>query len=241
MARLDLAYDGTDFYGYARQPDLRTVQGELEPALASVFRMPIETFVAGRTDNGVHARRQVVSFEVPDPIHAAKVVSRLNRILEPDIVVLAAADTEPGFHARFSAKSRTYRYRILNRQLSDPLLRRTHWHLATPLDIDQMNQAVSHLLGQHDFSSFCRRSEDQSRQRTVLSAKWVRVGDIVELSVTAVAFCHQMVRSIVAVSVDVGIDKKQAEVVPTILAARNRNKASGAAPPEGLILWSVQY
>jgi tRNA pseudouridine38-40 synthase len=241
MARLDLAYDGTDFCGYARQPKLRTVQSEIEAALAVVFHMPIETHVAGRTDAGVHARQQVVSFTAPRPVTERRVVGRLNRIVPPDLVVLAASDTEPDFHARFSAKSRTYRYRILNAPLPDPVLRRTQWHLPNELDLESMNGAVTHLLGQHDFSSLCRRSEDRSRERTVLSAEWRRSGDLVEFSVTAVAFCHQMVRSMVALSVDVGIGKKSSADVPAILAARDRNVASGAAPPQGLTLWSVEY
>ena len=241
MARLDLAYDGTDFYGYARQPGLRTVQGEIEAALAVVFHTPIETDVAGRTDAGVHARQQVVSFTAPWPVTERRVVGRLNRLVPPDLVVLSASDTDPDFHARFSAKSRTYRYRILNTPLPDPLMRRTQWHVPNELDLDNMNQSASHLLGQHDFSSLCRRSEGRSRERTVLSAAWTRSGDLVEFSVTAVAFCHQMVRSMVALGVDVGIGKKSATEVPAILAARDRNAASGAAPPQGLTLWSVAY
>lgn len=241
MARLDLAYDGTDFYGYARQPGLRTVQGEIEKALGVVFHMPIETDVAGRTDAGVHARQQVVSFLAPWPVAERRVVGRLNRIVPPDMVVLTASDTQPDFHARFSAKSRTYRYRILNTPLPDPMLRRTHWHLSNEFDLDCMNAAVAQFVGQHDFASLCRRSQDRSRERTVLTAEWRRAGDIVEFSVTAVAFCHQMVRSMVAMSVDVGIGKKSSDEIPDILAARDRSVASGAAPPQGLTLWSVEY
>lgn len=241
MARLEISYDGTDYFGYARQSDVRTVQGELEKALAVVFQMPIETAVAGRTDAGVHARRQVVSFDAPVPILERRVVGRLNRILDPDLVVLSASDTEPDFHARFSAKSRTYRYRIWNSPLRDPLLRRTYLHVPTPLDVGAMNEAVGHLIGQHDFTSFCRKAEDKTRERTVLEAEWERIDQVVQLSITAKAFCHQMVRSIVALCVDVGIGKKAATDAPTILAARDRNVASGAAPPEGLILWGVDY
>ena len=241
MARLDIAYDGTEFRGYARQPDVRTVQGELETALSIIFQRPIETAVAGRTDAGVHAFHQVVSFPNEEAMDGPRIVHKLNQLLSSDIVVHAASDTRPEFHARFSATSRTYRYFILNTTDRDPQLRRTHWHVPESLDLDVMNEGVAHLLGRHDFVSLCRKAEGKTRVRTVLSSMWSRQADTVELMVTAVAFCHQMVRSIVALSVDIGIGKIDAARVPEIIEAQDRNCASGAAPPHGLTLWRVDY
>ena len=238
--RLDMAYDGTDFHGYATQPGLRTIQGELERALQRQLG-DVVTVAAGRTDRGVHAGGQVVCFSYPDVIEADRILRSLNRQLGEEIAVLDLRRVDDDFHARFSATARAYRYAILNRRVHDPLLARTTWHVAEPLDIPAMKEATGVLLGDHDFASFCRRREGKSTARTVLWAGWRRVNDIVELSIGADAFCHQMARSIVIAVVDVGRGRLDASDVKEILAAQDRRMGRGVAPPQGLTLVGVGY
>jgi tRNA pseudouridine38-40 synthase len=237
--RLDLAYDGTGFHGYARQPGVRTVQGELEAALEA-WTGGADTVVAGRTDRGVHATSQVVSFSC-DAIDVDRVRRSLNRRLEPEIAIQRIREVEPEFHARFSATGRAYRYRILNLEVHDPFRAAVAWTLADPLDVDLMHASVQYLVGEHDFAAFCRRQGTAPTTRRVLWAGWRRTDDLVELSIGANAFCHQMVRSIVAVSVDVGRGRLTVEDVPSILASMDRSSGRGTAPAHGLTLVAVSY
>jgi tRNA pseudouridine38-40 synthase len=234
------AYNGSQFHGYARQPEVRTVQGELEGAL---FRLvgEVETAVAGRTDKGVHAAGQVISFSTDAPVDRRRVIRSLNRQLAPEIAVLELTVVPDEFSARFSAKERRYVYRILNREVPDPFLAATSWHCEVSLDIDAMNTAAASLLGQQDFASLCRKSGDRSTVRLVRAAEWRRDGDVLEFHVAASSFCHQMVRSMVAICVDVGRGKIAADSVAGILEARDRHAARGAAPPHGLTLVEVRY
>jgi len=238
--RIDLAYDGTGFHGYARQNNVRTVQGDLETAL---FRITgdVKTIVAGRTDGGVHAVGQVVSFSVDAPLDTRRLQRSLNGQLGPEIAVSGVAEVGGDFHARFSATGRRYRYRIWNRPVLDPLTARTTWHIPEPLDVGAMDGTVGWFVGVHDFASLCRKAPGRTTVREVLDARWIRSGDIVELSISAVAFCHQMVRSIVTVSVDAGKGRSRPEDVPVILAARSRDVVRGLAPPHGLTLMAVTY
>lgn len=239
--RVDLAYDGSGFHGYARQPNVRTVQGELEPALFHLVG-PVETSVAGRTDKGVHARGQVVSFETDREVDGRRMLRSLNRQLAPEISIGAIAPAADGFNARFSAVARSYQYVILNREAPDPFLASTSWHYPTPLDLGAMNAAARHVVGEHDFASFCRRAGDRSTVRRVFRAGWSdRGGGIISYDVTATSFCHQMVRSLVAVAVEVGRGRVDPDRLPTILEARDRAAAKGAAPPHGLTLIAVSY
>ncbi len=245
--RLDLSYDGAGFHGYARQPDLRTVQGELEQALARVLGgIGFETEAAGRTDAGVHARQQVVGVVLEagsgEPPAPDRLAGSLSKMLAPEIAVFRAVRAPAGFSARFDAVRRTYRYRILNREFPDPLRRRIAWHVKHPLDVEGMNRAVGHLRGEHDFASFCRRAEGRSTVRTVERAVWSsRPDDMLRFEISASAFCHQMVRSITAWSVEVGRGRRSPEETPSVLAAQDRAATAGAAPPHGLTLWQVDY
>jgi tRNA pseudouridine38-40 synthase len=238
--RLDLAYDGTDFHGFAKQPGLRTVQGELEEALMHHTGL-VETFVAGRTDQGVHATGQVVSFATGAELEVDRVARSLNSQLSDEIAVVGLVRVDDGFHARFSASARAYRYDIVNRPVPDPLRARTAWHVSEPLDLEMMNAASTVLVGEHDFSSFCRKANGQSTVRNLLWAGWHDWSHVVEFSIAANAFCHQMVRSIVAVLVEVGRSRIPLADVEAILAARDRNEARGAAPAHGLVLVGVAY
>ena len=239
--RLDFSYDGTDFHGYAIQPGLRTVQGVLQEALTPVLG-PIRTHVAGRTDAGVHARHQVVNVEAEREVGAGTLHRSLNRMLGPEVAFDAVAVVDPGFHARYGAVSRTYRYFVLNRRWPDPFRARTTWHYHYPLEVERLNQAAAHTRGEHDFAAFCRRQDGKSTTRTISQARWWDdSGDVLVFEVTANAFCHQMVRSIVSMCVEIGRGNGQPEDMQSLLDTGDRNAAQGAAPARGLILWHVEY
>lgn len=237
--RLDVAYDGSRFHGYAKQPNVRTIQGELEAALRP-HTGAVDTFVAGRTDKGVHATEQVVSFAC-DELDTVRVLRSLNGRLAPEIAARRLVVAPDDFHARFSATGRAYRYRIRNAEVHDPLSATTVWTYPEPLDVVAMNEAVGPLIGPHDFAAFCRKQADRSRTREVLWATWRRKGEEVDLSIGATSFCHQMVRSIVALSVEIGRGRVDASEVVDILASLDRNRAEGVAPPHGLTLVAVAY
>ena len=237
--RLDLAYDGSGFHGYARQPDVRTVQGVLEEAL-SAHTGAIDTSVAGRTDKGVHAEGQVVSFSADCELEVARLLRSLNRQLGPEIVALRLDIAPEGFHARFSATARRYRYRILNRNAPDPFLAATSWHYEKPLDVDAMDRSVQVLVGEHDFATFCKKSASSTIRR-IRTAKWSRNGDLVDFDIAAQSFCYQMVRSIVAASVDVGRGSLPTSALEVLLGSRDRSMGRGAAPAHGLTVVGVEY
>lgn len=240
--RVDLAYDGSGFHGFARQRNVRTVQGELEAALATLLPDPVETTCAGRTDSGVHARRQVVSFQSDQELDADRVRAGLDGMLGAEVAVASVRRVAEGFDARFSATWRSYRYFLLDGPVGDPLTRWTTWHVPEELDVARMDRAVGHLVGAHDFASFCRAAEGRSAERTLLEAGWERVEDRCVLAIRASAFCHQMVRSIVGYCVEVGRGRLDPDGTPEVLSARDRAATrSSVAPPHGLVLWDVGY
>jgi tRNA pseudouridine38-40 synthase len=237
--RLDISYDGSTFFGYAIQDNVRSVQGELERAL-NHHTGGANTVVAGRTDKGVHASAQVVSFESQE-LDRAYVMRSVNKQLWPHIAVSSLTEVDASFHARFSATGRAYLYRILNSPVHDPLRTARVWHIAGELDVGLMNDAMTHLLGEHDFAALCRRYKDQSTVRNLEWARWNRSDDEVAFSIGAEAFCHQMVRSVVALAVTVGNGAVRPDTVPDILASRDRSLTNGVAPAHGLTLVSVAY
>jgi tRNA pseudouridine38-40 synthase len=240
--RLDLAYDGSGFHGFARQPgSVRTVAGLLEGALGRVFRQDVSLVVAGRTDTGVHARHQVVSFDAEREIDTGQVRRAVSSMLGPEVVALRCAVVDPAFSARFDAVARTYRYHLLDAENADPLRRHTVWHVGHRLDVAAMDVAAQGFVGDRDFSTFCRRREGADSQRTV-HATWVRrVEDLVVFEIRAKAFCHQMVRSLTGFLVEVGRGRRAADSVASVLAARDRSVVPSPAPPVGLVLWQVDY
>jgi tRNA pseudouridine38-40 synthase len=244
-----VAYDGSAFHGFAENVGVATVAGTLRSAIERVVGAPVELAAAGRTDTGVHARGQVVSFEVPDergdPHDLRK---RLNALCAPAIVVREIATTSVDFHARFSARCRRYRYTILNREVPDPFLAATSWHVVAPLDLPAMRLATDPLIGEHDFSSFCRRprvatdDESPSMVRRILTAAWEGPDDdVLTFDITGTSFCHQMVRSVVGTLVEVGSGRKRAGEMLGIIEAKDRRRAGQLAPPHGLCLWEVGY
>jgi tRNA pseudouridine38-40 synthase len=234
--RLDIAYDGTDFSGWAVQPGRRTVQGVLAETLARIVRAPVELTVAGRTDAGVHALGQVVHVDVPAVLDAA----RLNRALPPDVRVLAAAEVPPEFDARFAALWRRYVYLITDGVLN-PLRRRHVLSWPRPLDVEAMGRAAALLVGEHDFVAFCRRREGASSVRAIESFDVARVDGEIALTVQADAFCHSMVRSLVGALIAVGEGRRAEDWPASLLARTARADEVTVAPPHGLTLVAVGY
>ena len=253
--RIDLAYDGTDFHGWAVQPGLRTVQGDLSAALAMALRVPyVGVTCAGRTDTGVHARGQVVHLDVDAEAlqraagHSRKpppeaLVRRLNGILRSDVRVRRVIEAPDGFDARFSALWRRYAYRIAdNEQIVDPLTRRHVLAWSRTLDLDAMNEASALLVGRHDFASFCKQREGATTIRTLLDLHWTRDDHgLVVGAVRADAFCHSMVRSLVGCLMTIGEGRKPASWAGEILRAGGRDPAVVVINAHGLTLEEVAY
>jgi len=243
--RATVAYDGTDYSGFAVQAGgQRTVGGALTVAIARVLGHPIEITCAGRTDSGVHAWGQVISFDAAeDGLDLDALQRSVNKQLRPQISMRSIERVGDDFSARFSATSRLYRYTVLNSVAPSPFLARTAWWIDTPLNLNAMRLACDPLIGEHDFSSFCRRpNDDASLTRRVIEARWeTRDDDILEFWIEANAFCHQMVRSIVGTLVEVGLGKKRAGDLSGIIRGLDRSGAGNLAPPHGLCLWSVGY
>ena len=239
-----LAYDGSGFHGFAEQAGVVTVAGSLRAAIEKVVRVPVELTCAGRTDRGVHAWGQVVSLDLPTSVDLAVLHRSLLKLCGPAIAVREVAPAAADFDARFTATARTYRYTVLNRSVPDPFLARTTWHVVTPLDIELLVLACDPFIGEHDFSAFCRRpkGEPVSLVRRVRHAGWTDLGDgVLRFEITASAFCHQMVRSIVGTVVAAGHGQVRAGDIRGILRSGDRAQAAPIAPPEGLCLWHVDY
>jgi tRNA pseudouridine38-40 synthase len=239
--RLDIEYDGSGFRGWARQPGLRTIQGELETALATVLREPIELTVAGRTDTGVHALGQVASFETtaqpPEDL-----MRRLNGLAPDDVAVTSAAVVSDGFNARHDARSRNYRYRLLARSAPSPFeqgksLWWPHW-----IDCEALQGCAAALAGTHDFTAFTPTQTDHVRfDRDILAASWTTEGDILNFQITADAFMRNMVRVLVGTQLEVASGRRTVDSFKKLLAGAPRTAAGDTAPPHGLYLESVSY
>ena len=242
--RLDLSYDGTAFHGWAAQPGLRTVQGELSAALATVLRVPTVAVVcAGRTDAGVHARGQVVHADLDDLPEPGPLVRRLNGILPVDVRVRSATEAPPYFDARFGALWRRYAYRIADRPSAvDPLTRSHVLAWPRPLDERAMNAAAVLLVGRHDFASFCKPREGATTIRTLEELSWQRdAAGVLVGTVRADAFCHSMVRALVGCLIAVGEGRKPVDWADEILRAAVRSSSVPVVHAHGLTLEEVGY
>ncbi|WP_328901795.1 MULTISPECIES: tRNA pseudouridine(38-40) synthase TruA [unclassified Streptomyces] len=247
--RLDLAYDGKDFSGWAKQTARRTVQGEIEDALRTVTRSSrtYDLTVAGRTDAGVHARGQVAHVDLPEEVwaeHAEKLLRRLAGRMAPDVRVWRIAEAPPGFNARFSALWRRYAYRIADRPGGvDPLVRgHVLWH-DRPLDVAAMNAAAARMTGEHDFAAYCKKREGATTIRTLQKLHWVRDAEtgIITGTVQADAFCHNMVRALVGAMLFVGDGRRPDPWPAEVLAAGVRDPGVHVVRPHGLTLEEVAY
>lgn len=240
--RLVVAYLGGGFRGFAAQPGQVTVAGALATALERHLRHTVELTCAGRTDAGVHAWGQVVSFLARADVDLAAMTRSVNRSLRPSVVIREAALSSPGFDARRSATGRRYRYTVVNRPVPDPFLAATAWHVERPLDLPAMRLGCDPLYGEHDFSSFCRRPLMGSLVRVVRHAGWTDLGDgFLRFEIEASSFCQQMVRSVVGTLVDMGLGRRRPGEMSAIVRAGDRSAAGQIAPPHGLCLWEVCY
>ncbi|MCU1352632.1 MAG: tRNA pseudouridine(38-40) synthase [Acidimicrobiales bacterium] len=246
--RLTVAYDGRPFHGFAPNDGVQTVAGTLTAAISTYLGHPVVLTCAGRTDRGVHARAQVVSFDAQaDGLDLAALRRAVSKMCGPAVVVTEAAEAAPDFDARFDATARRYRYVVLNRPVADPFLAPTSWHVEAPLSVPAMVLACDPLIGEHDFAAFCRRPKrsdgiEASLVRRVTAAEWHDDGDgLLRFEIEASAFCHQMVRSIVGTLVDVGRGRRRAGDLTGIIRSGERAAAGDLAPPHGLMLWLVRY
>lgn len=246
--KLVLSYDGLEFAGWQIQPDTATIQGTLASAIGRVTGEKVLPQGSGRTDAGVHALAQVATFSMVSPIPPENLVIALNDVLPPAIRVLEAAEVPPDFHARKSARGKTYRYRMYRGAICPPFLARYVWHYPYPLDENAMNAAAALVVGEHDFTSFAAVDPERgkaenvcSNVRTIYSSAWKREPDEFVYTVRGSGFLHHMVRNLVGTFLLVGKGTLHPEEVKTILDARNRSAAGATAPASGLYLVEVEY
>lgn len=243
--KLTLAYDGTDFNGWqvqSKQPHVRTVQATLEEKLSLITKEPVRVVAAGRTDAGVHALGQVVSFVTSSTIPTERFPQALNSVLPDDLVIRNASEVNSNFHARYSAISKTYRYTFYCDAVPDVLWRRYAYHVKQPLDFAAMQEAVKLFQGTHNFSSFCASgSSVKTFVRTVLDCRLTSEGKFSHLLITADGFLYNMVRIIMGTLLEVGKGKMDPHQIKNIINAQDRESAGPTAPPHGLCLVSVQY
>ncbi len=249
--KMVVAYNGLGFHGFAFQPDQRTVAGSILSVLKNFSSTKVDLVVAGRTDSGVHAKGQVIHCDlVPKDStfstdqYLNKIQNSCNKMLGPEIVVRDITIVEPSFHARHSAVFRRYIYQILNCKVPDPFLAPTTWHIQHLLDVSSMRLASDPLIGEHDFSSFCKKQSNPTASyvRKVLDVNWsIKDKNIIQFEIKSTSFCQQMVRSIVGLMVEVGMGKLKAGDVTSILRSKDRSTFSTIAPPQGLFLMEVGY
>ena len=242
--KLVIEYDGTAYQGWQRQNKGPTIQGKIEAALATMTRNAVAVIGSGRTDAGVHALNQVASFRADTRLTPEIFKRGLNSLLPPDIVIRDCAVVDDAFHARYSARSKVYQYRILNRSTPAALFRQYAWHIKKPLDLHAMSEAIPCLKGEHDFSAFEASGSPRSDAvRTVIDANLAGkdADGYVVFNIEANGFLRHMVRNVVGTIVDVGLGKLSPEGFEDILIARDRKKAGITAPAHGLVLKEVKY
>jgi tRNA pseudouridine38-40 synthase len=241
--KLTIEYDGSAYHGWQRQKDRRTIQGEIENALRTMTGRPVTLIGSGRTDAGVHALGQVANFRCDTGLSSEVFQRGINGIVQNDIVILSCERVEDGFHARYDAKSKTYRYRILNRLIPAAIGRQYAWHIRDALNIDAMRTAVSHIVGHHDFKAFEGAGSPKFHTfRRVMKADWfVRDDGCLAFEVEADGFLRFMVRNIVGTLADVGRGKLTPDDFNRVFRSRDRGLTGATAPACGLFLMEVKY
>jgi tRNA pseudouridine38-40 synthase len=239
--RATVTYDGTDFCGFQVQVAQRTVQGELETALETITQEPVRVIGAGRTDSGVHALGQVVAFHARWQRPLSELCRAWNAVLPKDVAIWSLAEAGQGFHPRFDAQSRTYRYTIWNHPTRNPLLRRTALWQPQVLDLASMTEATNLLVGEHDFATFGSPPQGSNTIRRVICASWTRKEETLYLDIEANAFLYRMMRSIVGTLLQVGRGVMSVEQFASVFAAADRAQAGPTAPANGLCLMAVKY
>jgi len=242
IVRLVIEYDGTDFVGWQMQRNGRSVQAVLEAALARVTGAPVRLHSSGRTDAGVHARGMVAHFATAGDLPLAAYREGVNRLLPADVAVRAADLAPEGFHARFSARGKWYRYALNCGAVRSPLLSRTAWHLRAPLDLEAMSRAAQDFVGRHDFAAFRSSGCDASTtEREVFSVDLLRQDELLLIDVRGAGFLRNMVRVMVGTLVEIGMGRRPAGDVALLLRAGSRPAAGRTAPAHGLCLMEVWY
>lgn len=236
-----VAYDGKAYNGFQRQLDQPTIQGELEQAIEKIACQPVTVIGAGRTDSGVHALGQIIAFDLEWSHGPDALLRALNVNLPEDIGILELAEAVPGFHPRFDARRRSYRYNIYNHKVPHPHYRNQSWHIIRPLDLERMNEAAVSIIGEHDFATFGQPPQGDNTTRYVYSADWHTDEPFLTFTIEANAFLYRMVRSLVGTMKLVGEGSWTVEDFVSALAAKDRTQAGQTAPPQGLFLQSVTY
>ena len=241
--KLTLCYDGTRYRGWQRQGNTpNTIQEKVESALSRILAQPVETAASGRTDAGVHARAQVVSFRAKTDRTPEEILAELRAALPADIGAVSLSEAAPRFHARLNAKGKTYVYRVWNSELPDVFERRYRVPEPRKLDLDAMRNAAASLCGEHDFTSFCSdKRMKKSPVRRVDAIDVERLGNEVRLTFTGSGFLWNMVRILAGTLLEVGLGEREADSMQAVLDARDRTAAGKTAPAQGLILWEVYY
>ena len=246
--KITLSYDGAEFSGWQVQPDAATVQGTLASAIGRITGEKVLPHGSGRTDAGVHALAQVVTFVTESSVPTENFVKALNDILPASVRVLEVTEAPPEFHARHSARAKTYRYRIYRGAICPPFLARYVWHYPYPLDELAMERAAARVVGEHDFTSFAAVDPERGRDqepalnvRRIFSSVWERTAEELVYTVRGSGFLHHMVRNLVGTFILVGRGTLQGEDVMRILEARRRSAAGATAPASGLYLVNVEY
>ena len=240
--KLIVAYDGTDYCGWQIQPNGITVEEVLNRALSRLTGEEIRVIGASRTDAGVHARGNIAVLDTASTIPAERFAYAVNPLLPEDIVVVKSEEVPQAWHPRYQNSVKTYEYRILNREMPDPLKRKYTWHVSFPLDIDKMREAAEHLKGQHDFRSFCSvHTAVKSTVRTIYTLDIVKSGDEIIIRISGNGFLYNMVRIIAGTLAEVGRGFRTPEDVRDLLTAKEREQAGATAPPQGLTLIRIEY
>ncbi|MBM4148349.1 MAG: tRNA pseudouridine(38-40) synthase TruA [Lentisphaerae bacterium] len=241
--RMEIAYDGTDFYGWQAQRDHRTVQEELEEALATVTGETPRVFGSGRTDQGVHALRQIAHFDVQKKVDPRRLMRSLNAVLSPDVRITRTAVARSSFHAQFDAVAKEYRYFIWNGEVPSPFDRRYRAHVRRPLDAPAMAVAARMLEGEHDFAAFTANPNRnvETTVRSIMSLTVHSRGPLIEIRALGRGFLYKMVRSLAGFLIRVGEGAEKPASAGGILESRTRTARVPTAPPNGLFLWRVYY
>lgn len=240
--KLIIAYDGTHYHGFAKQPNAITIQELLEKAIGSILGQSIKVIGAGRTDTGVHAKAQCCIFDADTNIPVERLTGAINSKLPKDIIVQKVEKTTADFHPRYAAKRKTYRYQILNSEVQDPFLYRYTYFYPYKLDIERMREGGNHIIGEHDFACFCSTGSGvHSTTREVYSLNITTQDNLITIDICGNGFLYNMVRIIVGTLIDVGIGKKAPEMVQEIIESQNRKLAGYTAPPQGLMMLNIEY
>lgn len=237
-----IEYDGRNYFGFQRQREgFPTIQGELEGVLSELARQPVPVTGAGRTDSGVHALGQVISFTIEWRHEPDALARALNANLPRDIAALSVEETSSDFHPRYDARRRAYKYLVFSAPVRSPLRRLRSWHVRRTMDIERMNEATALLAGVHDYATFGLPPQGENTVREVFRAGWQENGECFEFDIEANAFLYRMVRSLVGSLVAVGVQSWQVGDFAAAMSACDRNRSAAAAPPQGLYLASVTY